>query len=220
MDSQFLGSRQFCSSFPVENCAGNSCIAVKTIENPDILWIYPTTQSIVPQEIPLKYSQYSIVRPPRNWNQIHWSNAGILLLWDLSGVLERTELRLTESNLRTSGAENVVILVWCGMLCDKNGSTNQWTSDTFKEHWALLMLRRVRNPTAGASNCWVLDDETGRFNHVHIASDVTIRINQSNHDLWYVYIYYNIYNIYIYIHDTIDTHILTFYINTKHYINT
>ena len=36
----------------------------------------------------------------------------------------------------------------------------------------------------------------------------------------YVYIYYNIYNIYIYIHDTIDTHILTFYINTKHYINT
>ena len=62
-------------------------IAVKTIKNPDILWIYPTTQSIVPQEIPLKYSQYSIVRP-RNWN-LHWSNAGILLLWDLRGVLER-----------------------------------------------------------------------------------------------------------------------------------
>jgi len=211
MDSQFLGSRQFCSLvFCGKLCWKLVSIAVKTIKNPDILWIYPTTQSIVPQEIPLKYSQYSIVRPPRNWNQIHWSNAGILLLWDLSGVLERTELRLTERNLRTSGAENVVILVWCGMLCDKNGSTNQWKSDTFKEHWALLMLRRVRNPTAGASNCWVLDDETGRFNRVHIASDVTIRINQITtaaimiYDM-YVYIYYN-----IYIHDTIDTHILTF----------
>ena len=47
--------------------------------------------------------------------------------------------------------------------------------------------------------------ETGRFNHVDIASDVTIRINQITAAA--VMIYY----IYIYVNDTIKTHTLIFH---------